>query len=249
MKKIIEAKNICKSFGNKDNRTKVLKNVSLDIYENDYISIMGPSGSGKSTLLFSISGMDSVDSGEIFFLEKSLTLLNDEQISDIRRKEMGFVFQNPTMLSNLDILDNIILPNFEEKEIDKKEFLNNAMETMKTVGIDGLENRSITQVSGGQLQRAAICRAILHKPKILFGDEPTGALNSRATDEILKLFENLNNNGMTILIVTHDPKVASRTKRVLFMKDGQLESQIKFTNENQSKRFNLLNEKMLNLGI
>lgn len=247
MEKIMESRNLKKYFGQAEGRVTALDGVAVDIYEGEFVSIMGPSGSGKSTLLFALSGMDGIDEGEVLFQNQSLERMTEEQMADLRRTQMGFVFQEPTMLKNLDILDNIILPAYEEKQ--KEEIIERAKRQMLRMGIEGLESRNITEVSGGQLQRASICRAILHSPSILFGDEPTGALNSKTADEIMQLFQELNRDGMTILLVTHDYKVAAKTNRVLFMKDGKIESEIQFTDEITEKRIAQINRKMLELEI
>lgn len=249
MNKIIEARSINKVYGSENNQTIALNNVSISITANEYVSVMGPSGSGKSTLLFALSGMDRIDTGSVYINGVSLHEMNENNLADFRRKKMGFVFQNPTMLPSLDILDNIMLPSYEDYKKDKSELIQKTLKIMKIAGIEGTENRKITEVSGGQLQRASICRAVLHNPEILFGDEPTGALNSKSSEEILDLFEQLNNNGMTILLVTHDSKISARSKRVLFMKDGTLESELIFQNENLQTRIDLINEKMSALGI
>lgn len=249
MTKIIEAHNITKVFGQEDNQTTALNNVSIAIRKDEFVSVMGPSGSGKSTLLFALGGMDTIDEGQVYINGVSLYEMDDNKVADFRRKNMGFVFQNPTMLPSLDILDNIMLPSFEDYKNDKSALTQKAQSLMKLAGINGTENRKITEVSGGQLQRASICRAVLHGPDILFGDEPTGALNSKSSEEILDLFEELNKNGMTILLVTHDAKVSARANRVIFMKDGALESELFFENEDQSTRLTLINRKMSELGI
>lgn len=249
METILEGRNICKYYGKDESKTIALDDVSLEILKGEFLSIMGPSGSGKSTLLFSLSGMDSINSGEVLFKDKDISKMKDIEISDIRRLEMGFVFQDATMLKNLDILDNIILPSYDKYQKNKEELINKAKSVMELVGISGLENRSIKDVSGGQLQRASICRAILHNPDILFGDEPTGALNSKTSEEIMDLFQELNKKGMTIMLVTHDSKVAAKSKRVLFMKDGKIESEIIFNNESMDERLEKVNQKMFDLNI
>ena len=179
MNKIIEARSINKVYGSENNQTIALNNVSISITTNEYVSVMGPSGSGKSTLLFALSGMDRIDTGSVYINGVSLHEMNENNLADFRRKKMGFVFQNPTMLPSLDILDNIMLPSYEDYKKDKSELIQKTLKIMKIAGIEGTENRKITEVSGGQLQRASICRAVLHNPEILFGDEPTGALNSK----------------------------------------------------------------------
>lgn len=249
MNRIIEAKNIIKTYGQENNKTVALNDVSVSIEQNEFVCVMGPSGSGKSTLLFALSGMDTIDDGIVNINGVSLYDMNDNTMADFRRKKMGFVFQNPTMLPSLDILDNILLPSYEEYKKDRAELTQSAQKIMELAGIEGTENRKITEVSGGQLQRASFCRAVLHDPDILFGDEPTGALNSKSSEEILDLFEQLNKNGMTILLVTHDAKVSSRAGRVIFMKDGKLESELNFEDEDRQMRLELINQKMSELGI
>ncbi|NLD17231.1 MAG: ABC transporter ATP-binding protein [Tissierellia bacterium] len=247
METILKGKDINKYYGEENNQTIALNEVDIDILKGEFLSVMGPSGSGKSTLLFALSGMDDISSGEVIFNDKDISKMSEEEMADVRRMEMGFVFQNATMLKNLDILDNIILPSYNEHS--KSELIDRAKEMMDVVGISGLENRNIKDVSGGQLQRAAICRAILHNPKILFGDEPTGALNSKTSEEIMDLFQSLNDKGMTIMLVTHDSKVAAKSKRVLFMKDGKIKSELSFKNETFEKRMEIINNKMTNLDI
>ncbi|HHT25573.1 MAG TPA: ABC transporter ATP-binding protein [Clostridiaceae bacterium] len=249
MTRIIEAQKITKIFGQEKNQTIALNDVSIFITANEFVCVMGPSGSGKSTLLFAVSGMDMIDKGSVSINGVPLYDMDEQKLADFRRKKMGFVFQNPTMLPSLDILDNIMLPSYEDYKKDKSKLSQMALKLMKLTGIEGIENRKITEVSGGQLQRASICRAILHNPDILFGDEPTGALNSKSSEEILDIFEQLNKKGMTILLVTHDPKVAARAGRIIFMKDGALESELNFENENQHTRLDLINQKMSELGI
>lgn len=247
MEKILSAKNINKYFGENELKNHVLSDVSLEVYPRDFIAIMGPSGSGKSTLLYSISGMDEIDSGEIIFGGKNLTSLSEEELANIRRKEMGFVFQQATFLKNLSIIDNIVLPTHDDFKENKEDLFNAAESLMESVGIEDLKNRFITEVSGGQLQRAAICRAILHRPQILFADEPTGALNNKNSEEVLDLLVKLNEE-VTIILVTHDPKVASRAKSVLFMKDGRIESNLNLEKEDSNKLKKVL-QKMEELGI
>lgn len=249
METILEGKNLYKYYGEGEGKTVPLDDVDLEIKRGEFVSVMGPSGSGKSTLLFALSGMDEIHSGEVVFQKKNISKLKDEEMSDLRRKNMGFVFQEATMLGNLDILDNIILPSFQENKKNKEKLIQSAKEMMELAGISGHENRNIKDVSGGQLQRASICRAILHQPDILFGDEPTGALNSKTSDEIMDIFRELNSKGMTILLVTHDSKVAACSDRVLFMKDGKIVSEIMFMEEKKEERVEKINQKMMELEI
>lgn len=223
---MIKIEQIAKSF--KD--TKVLNNISFEIKKGDFIAIMGPSGSGKSTLLYSVSGMDSISEGSIMFEGVNIMELQERELSNFRLTKMGFVFQNAQMLKNLSIYDNIILPGLVAKKESPEQIKKRASKLMERTGIEGIENRDINEVSGGQLQRASICRAMINNPEILFLDEPTGALNSEATDQVLEILEDLNREGMTIMTVTHDQRVASRAKKVLYIRDGQIVSCKEFKN-------------------
>lgn len=220
MKTLITSENIVKSFGVGDEKRNVLDGVSVDIHQGEFASVMGPSGSGKSTLMFALSGMDRVDSGKVMFDGAELSALKEEELADLRRRKMGFVFQQPTLLKNLNVLDNIILPSTRDGRKDGARLVEKARMLMEKTGIAGLENRDITQASGGQLQRVGICRALMGDPKIIFGDEPTGALNSTSASEIMRLLAEIHRGGTTILLVTHDIKVAAKSERVLFLFDG-----------------------------
>ncbi|MCG2783954.1 MAG: ABC transporter ATP-binding protein, partial [Anaerolineae bacterium] len=193
-----------------------------DIRQGEFVSVMGPSGSGKSTLMFALSGMDRVDSGKVAFDGLDLSALTDNELADTRRTKMGFVFQQPTLLKNLNILDNIILPSMRDGGKNGAQLTEKVKTLMEKTGIAGLEMRDITQASGGQLQRVGICRALMSDPKIIFGDEPTGALNSKSASEIMALLADIHRTGTTLLLVTHDVKVAAQTERVLFILDGKI---------------------------
>ena len=219
---MITGKAIVKTYGNKEEKNNALNKVSITIEDGEFVAVMGPSGCGKSTLLFGLSGTDEIDGGSVRFNDKELSKMKDNQLSDLRRRKMGFVFQQPTMLKNLNLLDNIILPAAQEHRKDMGRITVRAKELMRQTGIEELAARDITEVSGGQLQRAGICRALINSPEILFADEPTGALNSKAADEIMELFAEINQKGTAIMLVTHDAKVAAKAKRVLFMKDGEI---------------------------
>ena len=215
---MIKVEKISKSF--KD--TQVLHNISFEIKKGDFVAVMGPSGSGKSTLLYSISGMDSISEGRVMFEGINISEMKEEELSGFRLTKMGFVFQNAQMLRNLYVFDNIALPGLVAKKESADDIRKRASELMKRMEIEGLKDRDIGEVSGGQLQRASICRAMINNPEILFLDEPTGALNSEATDQVLAILEDLNRDGMTIMTVTHDQRVAAKAKKVLYIRDGQI---------------------------
>jgi len=215
---MIKIENISKSFKN----TQVLHEISFEIKKGDFVAVMGPSGSGKSTLLYSISGMDSISSGKVLFDKIDISEMKEEELSRFRLTQMGFVFQNAQMLKNLSIFDNIILPGLVAKKEPANDIRDHASQLMKQMEIEGLEERDIREVSGGQLQRASICRAMINNPEILFLDEPTGALNSGATDQVLAILEDLNRKGMTIMTVTHDSRVAAKAKKILYIIDGHI---------------------------
>ncbi|WP_107951172.1 ABC transporter ATP-binding protein [Lysinibacillus parviboronicapiens] len=252
MKKIIIADDIVKTFGEGDEQRNVLDRMSVEITESEFVAVMGPSGSGKSTLMFALSGMDGVNSGKVVFDGKDLSAIGDNELSDLRRTEMGFVFQQPTMLKNLNILDNIILPSMRGNSKNATKISEKARAFMKRVGIAELEKRDITQVSGGQLQRAGICRALMNSPKILFGDEPTGSLNSKSAQDIMDIFSEINADGTAVMLVTHDAVVAARTERILFMRDGRIVSELKlpkFDGTHMDDRIGKITVKMLEIGI
>lgn len=227
---MIKVKNISKSY--KD--AIVLNNVSLEINKGDFTAVMGPSGSGKSTLLYSISSMDNPDEGEVVFEGIDVYKLSESELSKFRLNKMGFVFQNSQLLKNLSIFDNIILPGMVAKRESIEVVRARATELMSKMGIEDIKDRDIREVSGGQLQRAAICRAMINSPEILFMDEPTGALNSEAASQVMEILKKLNQEGISIMLVTHDAKMASMAKKVIYIKDGKLAGEIKLSNEKEA---------------
>ena len=227
---MINVKNISKSY--KD--AIVLNNVSLEINKGDFTAVMGPSGSGKSTLLYSISSMDNPDEGEVIFEGIDVYKLSESELSKFRLNKMGFVFQNSQLLKNLSIFDNIILPGMVAKRESIEVVRARATELMSKMGIEDIKDRDIREVSGGQLQRAAICRAMINSPEILFMDEPTGALNSEAASQVMEILKKLNQEGISIMLVTHDAKIASMAKKVIYIKDGKLAGEIKLSNEKEA---------------
>ncbi|EEL06049.1 ABC transporter, ATP-binding protein [Bacillus cereus BDRD-ST196] len=227
LKKILEVKQLNKKYAMDGNKTcHMLKNINLEIYEGEFISVMGPSGSGKSTLLYNISGMDQMSSGSVKVDSKEITCMKEEGLAKLRLSEMGFIFQQSNLLRNLNLFDNIVLPAYLAKVESRKIINKRALELMKKTGISQIATNNITEASGGELQRVSICRALINKPNIIFADEPTGALNLKATEEVMDILANINRMGTTIMLVTHDVKVAAKTERVLFMVDGEIVSEI-----------------------
>ena len=224
---VLEVKDLCKTYVVNKRQNNVLKNVNFAVEDGEMVAIMGPSGSGKSTLLYAVSGMDAATSGNVMFEGKDLTRLNNKDLATLRLDEMGFIFQQMYMMKNLTILDNIVLPAMESKKSgeSKKEKLERGEELMRKLGIMEVADNDINEVSGGQLQRACICRSMINKPKVLFADEPTGALNRTASNEVMEELVKLNQEGTTIMMVTHDVKVASKCSRVLYIVDGNIKGE------------------------
>ena len=234
---MLKAVNIKKNFDLDKTKLQILKGIDINIQVGEFVTIMGKSGSGKSTLLNILSTLDTTSEGEVYFEDMKIDNLSDDDSSKLRRESFGFIFQLPKMVKNLSILDNILLPSLQYKK-DRKSTIETATNLMQKIGIEGIANKKISQVSGGQLQRAGICRALINNPKILFADEPTGALDSGTTKDVLNLFSTFHKEGKTIVMVTHDINVAAASQRVLFMKDGLLIHDVSLgddVNENLSK--------------
>ena len=228
MRTILKANDICKSYViSKRNTCEVLRGINLEIQEGEFIAVMGPSGSGKSTLLYTISAMERATSGSVEFDGQDITECSEAELSDIRLKKMGFIFQDILLLKNLCLIDNIVVSAYLAKDKNRGEAKEQARKLMRMTGIETIAENDITQASGGQLQRVGICRALINNPKIVLGDEPTGALNSKSTTEIMEILVELNRAGATIMLVTHDPRVASITERVLYMSDGSIMSEFR----------------------
>lgn len=227
MSKIIEVKDLCKTFVVNKRQNNVLKNVNFSVEEGEMIAIMGPSGSGKSTLLYSVSGMDNVTSGEVIFDGKVITTMKEDELADLRLNDMGFIFQQMYMMKNLTILDNIVLPAVQSKKnsMTKAEKIKSGEALMHKLGIAEIADNDINEVSGGQLQRACICRSMINSPRVLFADEPTGALNRQSSGEVMDELVKLNAAGTTIMMVTHDAKVAARCSKTFYIVDGNIEGE------------------------
>lgn len=218
MKPLLQVKSLSKSH--------ILHEISFEMEQGEMLAVMGPSGSGKSTLLYNVAGMDQPSGGAIWLGNTEIVSLSEDEKARLRLHRIGFVFQQMNMMANLNILDNILLPalqaNRKKGGKSKAELTEKAKVLMEKLSISNLDNRRITEVSGGQLQRACICRSMMNSPEILFADEPTGALNQSAAAEVMTELVKLNQEGTTMLIVTHDSKVASQCGRILYLLDGRL---------------------------
>ena len=232
---MIRVSGLCKKYGDND----ILKDIDFHIGKGEFTAIMGQSGCGKSTLLYCVSGMDQPTAGEIYFEERKLSAFSEKEMERLRLERMGFIFQKANFLKNLSIEDNIVFPAFQAGEISRGEIVKEAETLMEQMGIRQIANHDIRKVSGGQLQRAAICRAMINHPAILLGDEPTGALNSSATKEVMDILNEINSRGTTVLLVTHDAKVAARADRVIYLEDGRVKENLelgRFVKEDMAKR-------------
>ena len=224
---ILEAKSLQKIYTTRfgGNQVKALSNVSFSVEQGEYVAIMGESGSGKTTLLNILAALDKPTNGEVLLDGKSLSSIKEKEISAFRRDNLGFVFQDFNLLDTFSIQDNIFLPLVLAGK-NHKEMKSRLMPIAKKLGITDLLVKYPYEVSGGQKQRAAVARALIINPKLVLADEPTGALDSRSTDGLLHVFNDINRDGQTILMVTHSTKAASDASRVLFIKDGEVFHQI-----------------------
>lgn len=250
---VLEVKDLCKTYVVNKRQNNVLKNVNFSVKDGEMVAIMGPSGSGKSTLLYAVSGMDGVTGGSVLFDGKDITKLKSKELAALRLDEMGFIFQQMYMMKNLTILDNIVLPAIESKKTaeSKKEKTKRGEELMRKLDIIEVADNDINEVSGGQLQRACICRSMINKPKVLFADEPTGALNRTASNEVMNELVKLNQEGTTIMMVTHDAKVAAKCSRVLYIVDGNIKGEYNSPTGaavQEKERERLLNNWLMELG-
>ncbi len=223
---ILSAKGLCKSFAHNGGQIHILSHVDFDLYEGDFTVIMGASGSGKSTLLYALSGMDRATAGTVTYQEKDLVTMSEKNLAKLRRTDFGFIFQQMHLVSNLSLFENIAVSGYLNKEVSAKQVKERVEELLKEMGISHIKSHLPSQVSGGEQQRCAIARAVVHSPKVLFADEPTGALNRKNTKEVLNLLTRLNQEGQSILMVTHDMKAALRATRILYLEDGNMAGEL-----------------------
>jgi len=221
---IIKVENVTKTYKMGDTIVKAVDDVSLNVFDGDYLVVMGPSGSGKSTLLYLIGCLDKPDSGEIYLSGQKVSQLNDKELAKLRNKMIGFVFQQFNLLPRLTALENVELPMIYAG-IPKAIRSKRAKELLDIVGLSDRMEHKPTQLSGGQMQRVAIARALANEPRIILADEPTGNLDAKSGDEILEIFSKLNSNGLTIVVITHNLEVAKNGKSLIHVRDGKIVSQ------------------------
>ncbi len=219
---VIELKDICKSYLQGKEPVPVLHHIDLSVEEGEYLAIMGPSGSGKSTLMNVIGLLDQQTSGTYLFDGQDMAKCTDSQLSGIRNEKIGFVFQNFNLLPRQSIQENVALPLLYAG-VRKKERMQRAKEMLGRVGLEDRVTFRPTQLSGGQKQRAAIARAMVSHPRLLLADEPTGALDTRSGEQVMELFQQLHEEGVTIVMITHEPEIARHAQRIVTIRDGKLE--------------------------
>ena len=242
---LLDVKNVRKVYTTRfgGNQVEALKDVNFSVEQGEYVAIMGESGSGKSTLLNILAALDKPPEGKVFLKEKDLSKVKEKEMAAFRRNNLGFVFQDFNLLDTFSLKDNIFLPlvlsGTSHKEMERR-----LLTLADKLGIKNLLEKYPYEVSGGQKQRAAVARAVITQPQLLLADEPTGALDSKAAKELLKLFTSLNQDGQTILMVTHSVKAASTAGRVLFIKDGRVFHQIYKGNLSETQMYQKISDAM-----
>ncbi|MDQ8734414.1 ABC transporter ATP-binding protein [Paenibacillus sp. LHD-38] len=226
-KAIIHARNLCKTYNTGNEQYHAIRNLDLEIHEGEFTVIMGNSGSGKSTLLYLLSGLDNVTAGEVYFRDQRIDQYNEKELSDFRTRKIGYIYQSINLVPDLSILDNVSLPGYIAGN-KKNKVKAKAHELINAMGIEGQNNRLPSQTSGGQQQRAAIARALINSPDIIFADEPTGSLNYDHGKAVLDILTKMNRQGQTVVMVTHDIKAACRADRLIFIRDGKIGGILEF---------------------
>lgn len=243
---VLRARDVRRSFPGGDGPVEVLRGVDLDVAPGEFLAVMGASGSGKSTLLYTLGGLDRPDSGTVALEGRDLTGLREKDLAALRLRRMGFVFQQGHFLDELDLRDNILLPALTASLPGAEERADGLLERF---GLTGVAHHGATEVSGGQLQRASLCRALVGSPAVLLADEPTGALNAAMTAEVLAAFSEAHAAGTTIVLVTHDPGVASRADRVVYLEGGRVAGELPLAGHPDEERERTLRERLARLGF
>ncbi|MBD5156529.1 MAG: ABC transporter ATP-binding protein [Butyrivibrio sp.] len=223
---ILSAKGLCKSFAHNGGQIHILSHIDFELYEGDFTVIMGASGSGKTTLLYALSGMDRATAGQVFYKDSELVAMKEKELAKLRHTDFGFIFQQMHLVGNLTLFENIAVSGYLNKKNSPSHVKERVGELMEQMNISDVKNHLPSQVSGGEQQRCAIARAVINSPKVLFADEPTGALNRANTAEVLGLLTGLNAGGQSILMVTHDLKAALRATRLLYLEDGKITGEL-----------------------
>ncbi|WP_342439436.1 ABC transporter ATP-binding protein [Paenibacillus sp. FSL L8-0436] len=218
---ILHTKNLCKTYSTGSEQFHAIRNIDLDIYQGDFTVIMGDSGSGKSTLLYLLSGLDTVTAGEVHFSQQRMDSFSEKELSGLRAGKIGYIYQSSNLVPDLTLLENIALPGYVAAR-PRREVKQKALSLMKAMSIEEQQHRLPAEVSGGQQQRAAIARALINTPEIIFADEPTGSLNYDQGVAVLDILTSMNAEGQSIVMVTHDIKSACRANRLIFIRDGQV---------------------------
>lgn len=254
MEEALRVTDLCKTYIINKRQNNVLKNISFVVDRGEMVAIMVPSGSGKSTLLYSVSGMDRPTAGKVMLDGNNITGFSENDLANLRLNEMGFIFQQMHMLKNLTVKDNILLPAYqsEDKSRTREEINEYCRELMRKLSISDIADNDITEVSGGQLQRACICRSMINNPKVIFADEPTGALNRSASEDVMKELNMLNDEGTTIMLVTHERSVAAKCTRIMYIVDGNIKGELKLGKISNIKDFrqreNKVNQWLSDMG-
>ncbi len=219
---VLSAKELCKSFAHNGGQAHVLQHVDLDLYEGDFTVIMGASGSGKSTLLYALSGMDRATAGEVLYNGRDIVKMREGELAKLRYTDFGFIFQQMHLVGNLTLFENVAVPGYLNKSRSAFDVKKRADKLLEQMSVSHVKDHMPSQVSGGEQQRCAVARAVINSPKILFADEPTGALNRKNTTDVLNLLTELNMEGQSVLMVTHDMRAALRANRILYISDGKI---------------------------
>lgn len=225
---LLSAKGVKKEFPGRNEKEQVLKGIDVDIYAGDFTVVMGSSGAGKSTLLYALSGMDNITDGKVLYRGTEISRYRERQMAKLRSHEFGFVFQQTHLVSNLTLFENVAVAGYLDAGEDARNVRKRAEELLEKMNVAAAKDRFPSEVSGGEAQRAAIARAVINNPGLLFADEPTGALNKRNTEEVLNLLTALNGSGQSILMVTHDIRAAIRGTRILYLEDGKILDEMHF---------------------
>lgn len=243
-KSILSARQLCKSFAHNGGQIHVLSHIDFELFEGDFTVVMGASGSGKSTLLYALSGMDRATAGQVFYEGRDLVSMKEKTLTALRYTDFGFIFQQMHLINNLSLFENIVVPGYLNKKHSSAEVREKAGSLLEVMGLSHVKTHLPSQVSGGEQQRCAIARAVIHTPRLLFADEPTGALNRASTIEVLNLLTRLNQDGQSILMVTHDLKAAVRATRILYLEDGKITGELNlpmYDSKEEKSRENQIN--------